>query len=91
MAESGYPNFNASFSYVLAAPAGTPPDIVQLLAREVALAMNSPEVREHDRVADYAPTHMNQTQSAAWPADMRVLQKPIYMLLIGTDEVFTPI
>lgn len=71
VAESGYPDFNASFAYVLAAPAGTPPDIVQLLAREVALAMDSPEVREHDRLADYAPTHLTQAQSAAWLADMR--------------------
>jgi tripartite-type tricarboxylate transporter receptor subunit TctC len=71
VAESGYPDFNASFAYVVAAPAGTPPEIVQLLAREVALAMNSPEVREHDRVADYAPTHLDQPQSAAWLGDMR--------------------
>jgi tripartite-type tricarboxylate transporter receptor subunit TctC len=71
VAESGYPDFNASFAYVLAAPAGTPPEIVQLLAREVALAMNSPEVREHDRIADYAPTNLGQPQSAAWLAEMR--------------------
>ena len=71
VAESGYPDFNASFAYVLAAPAGTPPEIVQLLAREVELAMNSPEVREHDRLADYTPTNLNQTQSTAWLGDMR--------------------
>ncbi len=71
VAESGYPDFNASFAYVLAAPAGTPRDILQLLAREVALAMNSPEVREHDRIADYAPTNLNPAQSAAWLVDMR--------------------
>ena len=71
IAESGYPDYNASFAYVLAAPAGTPPEIVQLLAREVALAMDTPEVRELDRQADYAPTKLNQAQSGAWLADMR--------------------
>ncbi|MDQ6628506.1 MAG: tripartite tricarboxylate transporter substrate-binding protein [Pseudomonadota bacterium] len=71
IAESGYPGFNASFAYVLAAPAGTPDEIVQLLAREVALAMNSPEVRELDRQADYAPTNLTQPQSGAWLTEMR--------------------
>jgi tripartite-type tricarboxylate transporter receptor subunit TctC len=71
IAESGYPAFNASFAYVVAAPAGTPDEIVQLLAREVALAMNTPEVRELDRQADYAPTNLTQPQSGAWLGDMR--------------------
>ena len=71
IAESGYPGFNASFAYVLAAPAGTPDAIVQLLAREVALAMETPEVRLLDQQADYAATHLNQSQSAAWLAEMR--------------------
>ena len=71
IAESGYPGFNASFAYVLAAPAGTPDAIVQLLAREVALAMQSPEVRALDQQADYAPTNLSQPQSSAWLTDMR--------------------
>jgi tripartite-type tricarboxylate transporter receptor subunit TctC len=71
VAEAGYPSFNASFAYVLAAPAGTPPEIVQLLAREVALAMNTPEVREFDRIADYAPTNLGPQESAAWLRDTR--------------------
>ena len=71
VAEAGYPGFNASFAYVLAAPAGTPNDIVQLLAREVALAMNTPEVREFNRTADYAPTNMGPQESAAWLRDTR--------------------
>ena len=33
--------------------------------------MNSPEVREHDRLADYTPTNLNQAQSTAWLGDMR--------------------
>ena len=71
IAESGYPGFNASFAYVLAAPAGTPDQIVQLLAREVALAMNTPEVRELNRQADYTPTDLTQAQCAVWLTDMR--------------------
>ena len=71
IAESGYPGFNASFAYVLAAPAGTPDAIVQLLAREVALAMNTPEVKELNRQADYAATNLTQPQSGAWLVDMR--------------------
>ena len=66
VAEAGYPSFNASFAYVLAAPAGTPKEIVQLLAKEVALAMDTPEVRELNRIADYAPTNLGSEESAAW-------------------------
>ena len=66
VAEAGYPGFNASFAYVLAAPAGTPNEIVQLLAKEVALAMETPEVRELNRIADYAPTNLGPQESAAW-------------------------
>ncbi|MFO1294282.1 MAG: tripartite tricarboxylate transporter substrate-binding protein [Rubrivivax sp.] len=71
VAESGYPGFNASFAYVLAAPAGTPNEIVQLLAKEVALAMETPEVRELNRIADYAPTNLGAQESAAWLRDAR--------------------
>src|SRR6185369_16789351 len=66
VAEAGYPSFNASFAYVLAAPAGTPKEIVQLLEKEVALAMDTPEVKELNRIADYAPTKLNAADSAAW-------------------------
>jgi tripartite-type tricarboxylate transporter receptor subunit TctC len=71
VAEAGYPGFNASFAYVLAAPAATPPEIVQLLAREVALAMESQQVRDLNRIADYAPTKLGAPESAAWLRDTR--------------------
>jgi tripartite-type tricarboxylate transporter receptor subunit TctC len=71
IAESGYPGFNASFAYALMAPAGTPDDIVQLLAREVELAMNTPEIRELNKQADYAATNLSQPQSGVWLQDMR--------------------
>lgn len=71
VAEAGYPNFNASFAYVLAAPASTPKEIVQLLAKEVALAMETPEVRELNRIADYSATNLGSQESAAWLASTR--------------------
>ncbi len=71
VAEAGYPSFNASFAYVLAAPAGTPNDIVQLLAKEVALAMETPEVRDLNRIADYAPTNLGPQESTAWLLNAR--------------------
>jgi tripartite-type tricarboxylate transporter receptor subunit TctC len=66
VAEAGYPGFNASFAYVLAAPAGTPAEIVQLLAREVALAMETQEVKDLNKLADYSPTNLSPQASAAW-------------------------
>jgi tripartite-type tricarboxylate transporter receptor subunit TctC len=71
VAESGYPGFSANFAYVLAAPAGTPPEIVALLAREAAAAMETQEVRDLNKMADYAPTKLNAQQSATWLADTR--------------------
>lgn len=71
VAESGYPGFNANFAYALMAPAGTPNEIVRLLAREVAFAMNTPEIHELNRLADYTATNLSQEQSAAWLQDAR--------------------
>jgi tripartite-type tricarboxylate transporter receptor subunit TctC len=71
VAEQGYPGFSATFAYVLAAPAGTPPEIQQVLARELAAAMQSKEVMDLDKIADYTPTHLSPQASAAWLADTR--------------------
>ena len=71
VAESGFPGFDASFAYVLLAPAGTPDDIVQALAREVKHAMAAPDVREKNRNADYSATDLDPKQSAAWLKDKR--------------------
>jgi tripartite-type tricarboxylate transporter receptor subunit TctC len=71
VAEQGYPSFNASFAYVLAAPANTPPEILQTLARELAAAMQSKEVMDLDKLADYTPTNLNPQASAAWLAETR--------------------
>jgi tripartite-type tricarboxylate transporter receptor subunit TctC len=71
VAESGFPGFDASFAYVLLAPAGAPDDIVQALAREVKHAMAAPDVREKNRNADYSATDLDPKQSAAWLKDKR--------------------
>jgi tripartite-type tricarboxylate transporter receptor subunit TctC len=71
VAESGYPGFSANFGYVFMAPAGTPPAIVQLLSREVALAMATPEVQEFNKQADYAATRMSPQESTNWMRDAR--------------------
>ena len=56
---------------MLLAPAGTPDDIVQALAREVKHAMAAPDVREKNRNADYSATDLDPKQSAAWLKDKR--------------------
>jgi tripartite-type tricarboxylate transporter receptor subunit TctC len=71
VAEQGYPGFNATFAYVLAAPANTPPEILHTLARELEAAMQSKEVTDLDKMADYAPTNLNPQASAAWLTDTR--------------------
>ena len=53
------------------APAGTPDEIVQTLAREVQKAMQAPDVQEKNRTFDYSPTGLDPKQTAAWLRDTR--------------------
>lgn len=46
VAESGYPDFEATGWVAFFAPAGTPKDIIDRLYREIARAVQSPEVTE---------------------------------------------
>jgi tripartite-type tricarboxylate transporter receptor subunit TctC len=46
LADAGYPKIEASASFMVAAPAGTPPVIVQRLNAEITNAMKSPALRE---------------------------------------------
>jgi tripartite-type tricarboxylate transporter receptor subunit TctC len=46
VSESGLPGFEAVLHYGLLAPAGTPPEIVAALNRELRTLVNSPDVRE---------------------------------------------
>jgi tripartite-type tricarboxylate transporter receptor subunit TctC len=71
IAESGYPGFDVSFAYALMAPAGTPPEIVKMLNREVQKALAAPDVQEKDRKWDYAVTGFDEKQSAQWLRDNR--------------------
>ena len=45
-AEVGYPSFDASFYFAVAAPAGTPRDILTKFASEASLIVNSAEFKE---------------------------------------------
>jgi tripartite-type tricarboxylate transporter receptor subunit TctC len=71
VAESGFPGFDASFAYVLLAPAGVPDAVVQALAREVKSAMAAPDVQDKNRVADYTAMDLDPKQSAAWLKEKR--------------------
>lgn len=46
VAEQGFPNFNVRAWFGLAAPKGTPPEIVALLNKNITAALAKPEVRE---------------------------------------------
>lgn len=46
LAEAGYPKIEASASFMVVAPAGTPPAIVQRLSAEIIKVMKSPAIRE---------------------------------------------
>jgi tripartite-type tricarboxylate transporter receptor subunit TctC len=49
MIELGYPNFVSDTFNALFAPAGTPPEIVALLAKESRAAFEKPEARDQAR------------------------------------------
>lgn len=53
MIESGFPGFVSDTFNALFAPAGTPPEIVALLAKESRAALATPEAREQARRAGY--------------------------------------
>ena len=46
MTEAGYPGFHSESWYGLVAPAGTPPEVLRRLQREVARALTRPDVKE---------------------------------------------
>jgi tripartite-type tricarboxylate transporter receptor subunit TctC len=53
MIESGFPGFVSDTFNALFAPAGTPPEIIALLARESQAALKTPEAREQAHRAGY--------------------------------------
>ena len=46
LGEAGYPKIEAYASFMVVAPAGTPPAIVQRLSTEIIRVMKSPAIRE---------------------------------------------
>ncbi len=65
VAESGVPGFEAATWHALLGPAGLPPDIVALLAREFGRAMNLPEIKEKIFAMSLEPQGMNPAQLSA--------------------------
>jgi tripartite-type tricarboxylate transporter receptor subunit TctC len=59
VSESGYPNFNVLTWNGLMAPAGTPPDIIDKIAHEVALAVKDPKFAT--QLADYGVDPLGNT------------------------------
>jgi tripartite-type tricarboxylate transporter receptor subunit TctC len=55
MIECGYPDFVMETTHVLVAPAGTPPAVVERLAKETIAVLNEPHVAEKIRNAGFAP------------------------------------
>lgn len=52
IAESGYPGFNVEAYYVILAPAGVPAPIIEKLEREIALALQSRDLKERFQPLD---------------------------------------
>jgi tripartite-type tricarboxylate transporter receptor subunit TctC len=65
VAESGLPGFDVSLFSSLAAPAGTPPEIIKRLHAEVAKVLRMPEVREKLAAMGIEPGGITPEQSAA--------------------------
>jgi len=56
IAESGYPEFAIVNWYAILAPAGTPPEVVERLNREIGVALKEPQVIERLEAAGLEPT-----------------------------------
>jgi tripartite-type tricarboxylate transporter receptor subunit TctC len=66
IAESGVPGFDVSSWQAVHAPAGTPPEIVERLASEIAKAMELPDVRARLDALGLEPSGMPPAQFAAF-------------------------
>src|SRR4051812_18280988 len=65
-AEAGFPSFDASFYFALAAPAGTPRDIVGRMAGESAKIINTAEFKERLTNLGFEPVGDTPEQFAAY-------------------------
>ena len=65
LAAAGYPGIQASASFMVVAPAGTPPAIVQRLNAEIARVMKSPAIREKLEDQGFIPKFETPEEFAA--------------------------
>jgi tripartite-type tricarboxylate transporter receptor subunit TctC len=65
-AESGMPNFDASFYFALAAPAGTPREMVAKMAADSAKIINTAEFKERLTTLGFEPVGDSPEQFTAF-------------------------
>lgn len=66
VAEQGYKDFQAIFSYVMVVPAATPKAVVDVLRTEATRGVMSPDVREKLKSIDTVPIALSTPDSVAW-------------------------
>jgi tripartite-type tricarboxylate transporter receptor subunit TctC len=66
LAEAGVPGFEATLWIAIAAPAGTPPDIVRRLNAETGAILREPEVQRSLRAAGVQPSLLGPVELAAF-------------------------
>jgi len=69
IAESGVPGYMAEFWWGLAAPAKTPPDIINRLAAELTKALQSPELKQRFAGEGSEPSVMSRDQFTKFVAN----------------------
>ncbi|TMH32575.1 MAG: tripartite tricarboxylate transporter substrate binding protein, partial [Betaproteobacteria bacterium] len=77
-AEAGVRDFDASFYFALAAPAGTPRDIVAKFAAESASIVQTPEFRERLTTLGFEPVAETPAEFVAFlKRDRELAQKKV--------------
>ncbi len=66
VAEQGYKDFQAVFSYVLLVRTGTPQNVIDVLRTEATRAVMSPAVRDKLRTVDTIPIALSPSDSVTW-------------------------
>jgi tripartite-type tricarboxylate transporter receptor subunit TctC len=77
MAQAGIPNAEVETAFMLLAPAGTPADIVDRLAREVEKMMTKPELQGRMRAGSFAPKFEGPAEAKARVARQAPIWKDI--------------
>jgi tripartite-type tricarboxylate transporter receptor subunit TctC len=66
VAEQGYKDFEAVFSYVLLVKTGTPQEVIDVLRSEVTNALASPDIRDKLKSVDTVPISLSTSASVDW-------------------------